>query len=231
MLPVWSPDSQQIAYIIPFGRARQPLFVIPAFGADAPALPLTFDDISTPVWSADSQWLYFSAMSNGQWDLYRLNPDDSEAHNLTDTPHLDERLPRWLSGQDGLFYILDSEGQSVSMRMNLTDLESEPIAAELETAAQGIWSPGGQSVLATRLIDDNFEILKVAPPGDCQPEFRCPHLLQNIVSAQNLTRHPSMDREPVWSPMIDLPWKMWINGLAAIVLLMTALVPRYSAAS
>jgi Tol biopolymer transport system component len=38
---------------------------------------------STAMWSSDGQWIYFSSVDGGDWDIFRIHPDGSGMENLT----------------------------------------------------------------------------------------------------------------------------------------------------
>ena len=50
-----------------------------------------------PVWSADSQWIYFPTIDGGDWDIFRIHPDGSDAENVTRDWPSNEMYPavRW----------------------------------------------------------------------------------------------------------------------------------------
>jgi Tol biopolymer transport system component len=50
-----------------------------------------------PVWSADGQWIYFPTIDGGDWDIFRIHPDGSNAENVTRDWPSNEMYPavRW----------------------------------------------------------------------------------------------------------------------------------------
>jgi Tol biopolymer transport system component len=52
---------------------------------------------SSVMWSGDGKWLYFSSSKDGDWDIYRMKPDGSGLHNLTQNWSSNEFMPslRW----------------------------------------------------------------------------------------------------------------------------------------
>ena len=48
---------------------------------------------ASPAWSADGQWIYFASAEDGDWDIYRIQPDGSGLQNLTGAWDSQELMP------------------------------------------------------------------------------------------------------------------------------------------
>ncbi len=48
---------------------------------------------STPMWSADGEWIYFASSEQSNWDIYRIRPDGSDLQNLTESWPSNEMMP------------------------------------------------------------------------------------------------------------------------------------------
>ena len=89
--PAWSPDGSRLVYIDKANR-DDPIYVADRFGADARQIfgPGPLKNMN-PVWSPDSQWIYFARGSEPQdeteMDVWRLRPDGGSPERVT-TQHL-----------------------------------------------------------------------------------------------------------------------------------------------
>ena len=96
--PAISPDGSRLAFFcgnllylcvagVPSGEI---LFQIPvSYFKLVNGLPVP----ATAAWSSDGQWLYFTSSITGNWDIYRVRADGSQAQNLTETWRSDEFMP------------------------------------------------------------------------------------------------------------------------------------------
>jgi serine/threonine protein kinase len=98
--PAISPDGSKMA----FACNKDHLCVTSLSGGQVQDIFATQSDLYldwrervTPVWSADGQWIYFASVDGGDWDIFRIRPDGSDAENLTSNWPSNEVMPslRW----------------------------------------------------------------------------------------------------------------------------------------
>lgn len=123
--PVWSPDSQQIAFV----STRDGNWEIYVMNADGSNLtPLTHNGGRNPVWSPDGRHIAFVSGRDGNDEIYVMNADGSNQTRLTTNP-ADDHSPSWspdgrqiafISNRDGHqeIYVMDADG---SNQKRLTD--------------------------------------------------------------------------------------------------------------
>jgi Tol biopolymer transport system component len=152
--PVFSPDGSMVAWFDrPTGAIR--LSVMSSDGSN----PRTVDDgagFSSRVrWSPDGTQLLYSAMRNGNEDVFRANADGSSVPARLTTDPADDQEPDWSpDGSEIVFwtsrettglpifgdlYVMDAGGGNQHAITSVTDLYTEPM-----------WSPGGALILHTR---------------------------------------------------------------------------------
>jgi len=88
-MPVFSPDGQYIAYMS-FSKGYCSVFRMDANGDNQENLTQIQDGITpmnwcskAPAWSANGQQIYFMSMRTGQNEIYVMNNDGTEVHQLT----------------------------------------------------------------------------------------------------------------------------------------------------
>ena len=89
--PAWSPDGNRLVYVDKANR-DDPMYLADRSGADArPILAAGTLKNVNPVWSPDSQWIYFARGSEPQdemeMDVWRLRPSGGSPERVT-TQHL-----------------------------------------------------------------------------------------------------------------------------------------------
>ncbi len=74
-----------------------------------PPYQVTTLEVGSPdqyaVWSPpDGQWVYYSSIEAGVYDIYRIKSDGTVVENLTETADYEEFQPRFFPGSDRVFY-------------------------------------------------------------------------------------------------------------------------------
>lgn len=85
--PAVSPDGRYLAYICQ--NASSLCVIEVSSGQTILERPLSATKIdnrtmpATAMWSGDGQWIYFSSVDGGDWDIFRIQPNGSGLENLT----------------------------------------------------------------------------------------------------------------------------------------------------
>jgi Tol biopolymer transport system component len=129
--------------------------------------------------------LLFPSNRGGNFDIYRMNPDGSDARNLTNKEG-DDTYPAWspdgtriafTSNRSGNLdiYVMDANGSDVKQLTNTNDVERGPT-----------WSPDGKKIAYVRHVnEDNPEIYVMNADGS---------------NPINLTKDTAYDSDVAWSP-------------------------------
>jgi len=136
-----SPDGRYVLYIANAGGSAQ-IFLQrprdPKLG-DLPPLQLTRLNICYhPVWSPDGSRIAFVAQQDRTDDIWIMNADGSDAHNLTENVWEWEKHPTWSpdgtkivfwSNREGRqqLYMMDADGRNVRNISNTPDEEYDPV--------------------------------------------------------------------------------------------------------
>lgn len=89
--PSWSPDGRRIVYSGGRGIHTYELFVMPVEGGAPERLTDNRHHEFFPAWSPDGAWIAYSADPDGDFDVWLMRTDGSDARKLTDVPGLDSR--------------------------------------------------------------------------------------------------------------------------------------------
>ncbi len=133
LFPSWSPDGERIAFTAYAGE-RPYIAVMNADGSGRRSLGASLlqrlsgrVSDEQPAWSPDGQKIAFA--SEGDGELYAINPDGSGRTRLTDTPGYDHWPPTWSpdgtriaftseNANGSAIYVMNSDGSGLT---KLTD--------------------------------------------------------------------------------------------------------------
>ena len=144
-----------------FNRYQAPMmtvFIADADGANARALAPDWELEYSPSFSADGQWVVFTAEPEGQADVYRIRPDGTGLEQLTDHPAFDDQ---GVLSPDGGTLAFVSTRERGTADIWLLDLASKTPTNLTDHASGNFrprWSPDGAWIAFTSDRD--------AEPGD-----------------------------------------------------------------
>ncbi len=82
--PRWSPDGSRIVYDTQASNGRWDVIVIDVEGRQSLPVVTHPSDDSTPSFSVDGRWIYFSSDRTGRREVYRIPVEGGEAVRMTD---------------------------------------------------------------------------------------------------------------------------------------------------
>ncbi len=83
--PSWSPDGKTIAFDLWDSHRQVHIWTVDADGGPPRQITTYAGDQIAPTWSADGQWIYFSARRGGEPDIWRVRPAGGPAEQVTRT--------------------------------------------------------------------------------------------------------------------------------------------------
>jgi TolB protein len=93
--PLWSPDSQRIAFFTYAGVVRYNLYVVNADGSGLLQLSEAISENGGLSWSPDSRFVAFSKRLSNNLDILLADAATGQLHRLTDHPAADF-APAWM---------------------------------------------------------------------------------------------------------------------------------------
>ena len=143
--PVWSPDSQAIAYTSyrpagQFGTYQDIVVSYITTGArDEPAKGNPQRQNYLPIYSPDGSRLAFTSNRDGNPEIYVMNRDGSNIRRMTNNPAIDV-TPTWSPTGNQLAWVSDRTGQPHIYVMNVDGTGQRQLIAEI--CDRPTWSSG-----------------------------------------------------------------------------------------
>ncbi len=195
--PSWSPDGSRLVF-----QSNKSgdwvLYTMNADGSDVAAL--TEDQFRSvgPVWSPDGTLILYVSNNEDEWeDLWVVHPDGTGKRNVTNTLSVNESHPHWRpEGRRIIFNATTDvtvEGNEEVYEMNLTGSDLRKLTTYDGWDTYASVSPDGARIVWRRVLTTgeswregwNSEIFVMNRDG---------------TAIRNLSRHPSFDGYPTWSP-------------------------------
>lgn len=137
--PVWSPDSQKIAFTSCDVYLCE-LYVVNADGSNLVKLKTWTLGLYNIVWSHDGRKIIYVSEENGNSDIYLANVDGSETINLTDHPSEDGD-PLWSPDGTNLAFVSDRDGDNDIYILNLATMELFNLTNNDVDDHSPVWQP------------------------------------------------------------------------------------------
>jgi Tol biopolymer transport system component len=144
----------------------------------------------TISWSPDDSRILFSAMREGQWNVYVMRADGAEATKLTNNPGVNYYTPAWSpdgkqivfsarqsKGGKGDIFIMNADGSSI--RQLTTDPANDSAPA---------WSPDGK------------QIVFISDRAGKERELQLYVMRADGSEQRQLVKSSTRDYDPQWSP-------------------------------
>jgi TolB protein len=195
--PSWSPDGSRLVF--QSNRSGHwVLYTMNADGSDVAAL--TEDQFRSvgPVWSPDGTLILYVSNNEDEWeDLWVVRPDGTGKRNVTNTPSVNESHPHWGPGGRRIIFNATTdvtlEGNEEVYEMNLDGSDLRKLTTYDGWDTYASLSPDGARIVWRRVLTTgeswregwNSEIFVMNRGG---------------TAIRNLSRHPSFDGYPTWSP-------------------------------
>lgn len=167
-----------------------------------PGNPLTSDSANDlrPAWSADGRQIAFFSSRTGNYDIWVMNADGANQHQLTDDL-ADDRRPAWSPDGTHLVFdsdrggtrdiwVMDADGGNPRQLTNGPALDSFPS-----------WSPDGSQIAFYSLEDGTLDIWIVAVEDFLQGGAAGqPRQLTNELAVEQQNQCTYACHVPAWSP-------------------------------
>lgn len=189
----WSPDGSRIA----FATVNTPsdIFIHDIYAGTTTNVTRSFADDRYPTWSPDGSSLLFFSNLNGQFEIYRVQPDGT---NLTRLTHDEGILPAF--SPDGARILFTATARRNLYLMNADGSDTRPVTQGPRNDRNGVWSPDGTKIGFVGLPRGTGHYIFILDAA-CMDQSDCePHLLVPGFRFQGM---------PQWSP--DGRWLAFVG--------------------
>lgn len=137
------------------------------------------------AYPAEVPYISFSSNQDGNWDIYTIDINGENLHNLTNRRRTSEIIATWSPNGYSFAYSSDPNGHSDIYVMNVETKKNRRLTKDPGSDVMAAWSPDGQWIAFCSDRSGAFEIYKMDVHG------------KNL---QRLTRLPGKNTSPAWSP-------------------------------
>jgi TolB protein len=184
-----SPDGKRMVFIRVI-EGREQLFAMNTDGSGEIQLTRGAADHEDPAWSPDGRKVAFILIADGHKVVATMNPDGSGVEALTPTSQ-GALHPSWTPDSKRILYCTDDDLRPPVK--NAAEIYAIELATrKITTLISGgvntfpVMSPDGTRIAFRRMIGEMNSEVFVADADGSHP--------------RNLTRHPSFEGWPAWSP-------------------------------
>lgn len=156
----WAPDGDRIAFIAKHHDANYLIEVNILTGELTQYFELDFDNVTSPDYDGSGERIVFSALKDGQTDLYVVELLTAEVDRLTFDPFNDTH-PSWHPRTGEIVYTSERGGKNRLVLMNLTQRTERLLTDATYNAISPSWTPDGTSILFCSDREGIYDIHKL----------------------------------------------------------------------
>ena len=142
----WAPDGDRIAFVAKHHDANYLLEVNILTEELTQYFKLDFDNVSSPDYDGSGERIVFSALKEGQADLYIIELLTGEVDRLTFDPFNDTH-PSWHPTTGEIIYTSERGAKNRLVLINLSQGTERVLTDGIHNAISPSWTPDGKSVL------------------------------------------------------------------------------------
>ena len=156
----WAPDGDRIAFIAKHHDANYLLEVNILTGELIQYLELDFDNVASPDYDGSGERIVFSALKEGQADLYVVELLTGEVDRLTFDPFNDTH-PSWHPRTGEIVYTSERGAKNRLVLINLSQGTERLLTDATYNAISPSWTPDGISILFCSDREGIYDIHKL----------------------------------------------------------------------
>ena len=142
----WAPDGDRIAFVAKYHDANYLIEVNILTEELTQYFELNYDNVTSPDYDGSGERIIFSALKEGQTDLYIIELLTGEIDRLTFDPFNDTH-PSWHPKTDKIIYTSERGGKNRLVLMDLNLGIERVLTDGTYNAISPTWTPGGESIL------------------------------------------------------------------------------------
>ena len=156
----WAPDGDKIAFIAKHHDANYLFEVNILTGELTQYLELDFDNVTSPDYDGSGERIVFSALKEGQTDLYVVELLTGEVDRLTFDPFNDTH-PSWHPRTGEIVYTSERGAKNRLVLVNLIQGTERLLTGTTYNAISPSWTPDGTSILFCSDREGIYDIHKL----------------------------------------------------------------------
>ncbi len=156
----WAPDGDKIAFIAKHHDANYLFEVNILTGELTQYLELDFDNVTSPDYDGSGERIVFSALKEGQTDLYVVELLTGEVDRLTFDPFNDTH-PSWHPRTGEIVYTSERGAKNRLVLVNLIQGTERLLTDTTYNAISPSWTPDGTSILFCSDREGIYDIHKL----------------------------------------------------------------------
>jgi TolB protein len=121
---------------------------------------LEFDSVQSPCYDPTGEKIVFSALKNGQTDLFILDLIKQQIDYLTNDPFNDSS-PSWHPAGNKIAYTSERDGKDQLVILNMSETNQKVIDIGQHNVATPSWSPDGNKLIFCADISGVFDLFTI----------------------------------------------------------------------
>ncbi|RMH32566.1 MAG: hypothetical protein D6690_13875 [Nitrospirae bacterium] len=184
LMPAWHPNRRFIVYTAYRGHKQEIVQRELASGKEDILVSAASLNI-TPAFSPDGKWLAYASADSGNSDIFKLNMETRTIQRLT-THRSADLSPSWSPDGRHIVFTSDRGGRPQLYIMDADGNHVRRLTFQHDYNAAPAWSPRGDWIAyVCRIPRQGFKLCRITPDGR---------------QAVQITKGPSIDDSPSWSP-------------------------------
>ncbi len=160
----WAPDGDHIAFIGKHHNANY-LFEINVLTHQLTHyVKLDFDTVTSPNYDGAGKRIVFSALKEGQTDLFIIDLETEMINRLTRDPFNDTH-PSWHPTKNTIIYASERERKNRLVLIDIDQRTQQTLTGPSSNAISPVWMPDGESVLFCADDTGVFDAYKLHVPN------------------------------------------------------------------
>jgi TolB protein len=192
-MPVWSPDGLQIAFRSMRDKRSQ-IYIMNADGTNQRNISQNDYNDEHPFWSTDGKRIIFCSdrtttpgSSVRNFDIFEMNADGSQVHQITRTPEVETYASWSPDGSEIICRKIMADGNWEIVVMNADGSEVRNISNNSGIDGWPVWSPDGTTIAYSSEVGDRIRLFVARPDGTGRKQV-------------TFDDRATDDRQPWWHP-------------------------------
>jgi Tol biopolymer transport system component len=182
VLPTWSPDGKQIAFVSD-RDGNDEIYVMNVDGSNVKRLTNNPEQDLFPSWSPDGEWIVFSTTRDVDAEIYKMNKNGGSLIRLTDDPAADSN-PAWSPDNTRIAFISRRDGFANLFVMGTDGANPTQLTFYKSIVEVPSWSSDSRMIAFASDMEGTRDIFIIGADG---------------AGLDRLTDSPSEDFYPAWA--------------------------------